>query len=98
MKKERQIEELKAQIARHNKLYYEESSPEITDEEYDNLTKKLRNLLDEGTQESLFTLGLTQEKFQKINHASLMLSLGNVFNREELEDFIKRINNHLPHS
>ena len=66
MSKHKQIEELKAQIARHNKLYYEESSPEIIDEEYDQLTKKLRNLLDEGTQEDLFTLGLTQTKFQKI--------------------------------
>jgi DNA ligase (NAD+) len=95
MSKHKQIEELKAQIARHNKLYYEESSPEISDEEYDQLTKKLRNLLDEGTQEDLFTLGLTQTKFQKIKHAHPMLSLGNVFNREELEDFIKRVNNFL---
>lgn len=95
MRKSKQIEELKAQIARHNKLYYEQSNPEITDEEYDKLTQKLRQLIEGGVQESLFTLGLAQTKFQKINHASPMLSLGNVFNREELEDFIKRINNFL---
>lgn len=94
MNKKKQIEVLKNQIARHNRLYYEESSPEITDEEYDALTRKLREL-NVGQQEDLFTLGLSDTKFAKVAHLSPMLSLGNVFDREELEDFIRRVNNFL---
>lgn len=95
MNKKKQIEELKAQIAYHNRLYYEESLPKITDDEYDILVKKLRNLMEEGYQTDLFTLGVTETKFQKIKHLSPMLSLGNVFDRHELDDFVKRINNFL---
>ncbi|MFT4967918.1 MAG: DNA ligase (NAD+) [Candidatus Deianiraeaceae bacterium] len=88
---------LKRQIAYHNKLYYEESDPKITDEEYDKLTCKLRTI--EGGANShnkLFSLGLdTPSKFQKIEHISPMLSLGNVFTEQDLQDFIKRINNFL---
>lgn len=91
-----EVEKLKKEIARHNRLYYIESTPEITDAQYDALTKRLRELLS-NEQDDLFTLGIqeTLSKFQKINHLSPMLSLGNVFDKEELEDFIKRINNFL---
>jgi len=91
-----EIEKLREEIAHHNKLYYEESNSEISDEEYDKLTKRLRKLIgDEQSQVDLFTLGLKSipSKFQKIDHLSPMLSLGNVFDKFELEDFLKRINN-----
>lgn len=92
-----EIAKLKKEIARHNKLYYIESQPEISDEEYDALTKKLRELEgDASYQTDLFTIGInTSSKFQKIDHLSPMLSLGNVFDATELEDFLKRINNFL---
>lgn len=93
-----EIEALKKEIARHNKLYYEESSPEISDAEYDNLTKKLRQLIgDNNYQEDLFSIGINNisTKFQKMDHLSPMLSLGNVFSEEELQDFLKKINNFL---
>ena len=99
-----EIDDLKKKIAHHNKLYYENSNPEISDEEYDKLTKCLRELTSAGDlfsqdlfTQDLFTLGLfqSQTKFQKIPHRSPMLSLGNVFDEAELGDFIKRINNFL---
>ena len=95
--KNTEVEKLKQEIARHNKLYYIESTPEITDAQYDVLTKRLRELEGDGQYSiDLFTLGVgTLSKFQKIEHLSPMLSLGNVFDENELEDFTKRINNFL---
>ena len=94
-----EIDDLKKKIAHHNKLYYEDSNPEISDEEYDSLTKRLRELTSacDLFAQDLFTLGLfqNQTKFQKIAHRSPMLSLGNVFDEAELGDFLKRINNFL---
>ncbi len=94
-----EIDDLRKKIAHHNKLYYEDSTPEISDSEYDSLTKRLRELTSSGDlfSQDLFTLGLfqTQTKFEKIAHRSPMLSLGNVFDETELGDFVKRINNFL---
>ena len=94
-----EIDDLKQKIAHHNKLYYEDSTPEISDFEYDSLTKRLRELTSAGDlfSQDLFTLGLfqNQTKFEKIAHRSPMLSLGNVFDETELGDFVKRINNFL---
>ena len=90
-----EIDELKRQIAHHNKLYYEQSSPEISDEEYDFLTKRLRELTSSHVDLFTFGLDLTQTKFAKIPHRSPMLSLGNVFDEDELRDFIKKVNNFL---
>jgi DNA ligase (NAD+) len=94
-----EIDDLKQKIAHHNKLYYEDSTPEISDFEYDSLTKRLRELTSAGDlfSQDLFTLGLfqNQTKFEKIPHRSPMLSLGNVFDETELGDFVKRINNFL---
>jgi DNA ligase (NAD+) len=47
---------------------------------------------------NLFSIGIDNapiSKFQKIDHLSPMLSLGNVFDEGELDDFLKRINNFL---
>ena len=110
MKKER-IEYLKQQIAKHNKLYYENSEPEITDAEYDELVKELRALIGEK-EIAIFKLkekeidlfegenGFMFEanplaNFKKIRHKKPMLSLSNVFSRQDLEDFIQKINNFL---
>ena len=97
-----EIDDLKQKIAHHNKLYYEDSTPEISDEEYDKLTKRLRELSSSGNSQDLvtdglFSLGLfqNQTKFEKIPHKSPMLSLGNVFDEVDLGDFLKRINNFL---
>ena len=38
------IEFLKAEITKHNKLYYEQNAPSISDSEYDALFKELKEL------------------------------------------------------
>ena len=93
-----QIEQLRSQIRHHNTLYYNDDAPEITDAEYDALFKKLTQLEerypelitpDSPTQ----TVGTTAKTkgFEKYTHQVPMLSLSNVFSREEAEDFIERI-------
>ena len=41
---EREIDRLRAEIDRHNRLYYVEAAPEISDREYDRLMKRLEEL------------------------------------------------------
>ncbi len=84
-------------IWHHNRLYYVEHAPEISDEEYDLLFKRLEQLENEHPEwitpssptqrvnESL-TVG-----FQTVAHRIPMLSLANTYSKEEIEDFIRRI-------
>ena len=88
-------------IKKHNKHYYSDDSPIITDAQYDDIKKQVLNL--ENKYIFLKRLNLTQDiigappstKFKKINHLKPMLSLSNAFNMKDMEDFIKKINNFL---
>jgi len=90
-------EALGAEIAEHDKRYYEEDAPTISDAEYDALRKRYEAL--EGLFPELKTSeSLTQkvgsrasEKFAKIRHRIPMLSLANAFADEEVEEFVERI-------
>jgi DNA ligase (NAD+) len=91
-----EIEQLRAEINRHNYLYYVLDSPEISDAEYDILMQKLRRLEDEFPQ-FLTPESPTQrvgaaplEAFGVVEHKVPLLSLGNVFDKEELEAWYKR--------
>lgn len=90
-------DELRAQIAYHNKRYYELDSPEITDAEYDGLMQELKALEREHP-ELLTPDSPTQKvgaqpsgKFAKIRHSVPMLSLANALTREDVIDFVERI-------
>ena len=85
----------------HNKSYYEESKPTVTDAEFDILKAEILGLENEYSfLNSLYspskTIGFKPSKnFQKIKHKVPMLSLGNVFDEEGLRNFEKKINNFL---
>ena len=89
------------EIKYHNNLYFNQDNPEILDTEYDNLKKVLINL--ENKHSFLKDLNLLDKlvgsppknKFKKIKHLSPMLSLSNAFNKNDMEDFLKKINNFL---
>ena len=89
------------EIKYHNNLYFNKDNPEISDIEYDNLKKTLINL--ENKHSFLKDLKILNKlvgsppknKFKKIKHLSPMLSLSNAFNKNDMEDFIKKINNFL---
>ena len=98
MAPEEEINKLKAELERHNKLYYQDDNPEISDAEYDDLKKQLFEI--EKANKSVKKLNLLKSiigapptnKFKKLNHLKPMLSLSNAFNKNDMIDFIKKIN------
>ncbi|TLM65809.1 MAG: NAD-dependent DNA ligase LigA [Deltaproteobacteria bacterium] len=82
-----------AEIDRHNRLYYELDAPEISDAEYDSLFRELLDLeaahpeLVSAASPSRKVGSKPQEKFAPVPHAVPMLSLRNVKNAQEFEEF-----------
>jgi DNA ligase (NAD+) len=93
----RRIQSLRREIHRHNRLYYIENQPEISDAEYDALMKKLIEL--EQAYPGLVTLdspsqrvgGEPLEAFGTVEHAIPMLSLDNTYSKDEVLAFDARI-------
>ena len=89
--------ELRAQIAHHNRLYYELDRPEVSDADYDALMDELRAL--ERAHPELVTAdsptqrvgGAPSGKFAKVRHAVPMLSLANAFAPEDVAGFVERV-------
>ena len=88
---------LTAEIAQHDKRYYQEDRPSITDAEYDALRARYsaieERFPDLRTLESLsLKVGAAPSgKFKKVQHAVPMLSLDNAFTDEDVVDFVARI-------
>ncbi len=89
------------EINQHNKLYFEKSSPKISDSQYDKIKKDIFDLekkysyLKSASSPSN-SLGYTPSKnFVKSKHRVKMLSLSNAFDVEDLENFEKKIFNYL---
>ena len=91
------MNELYSLIERHAGLYYEQDSPEIPDAEYDALVRELADLEREHPEFSRKDFlthrvgGKPSELFAKVKHEVPMLSLDNVFDAGELENFFARI-------
>ena len=85
-----------SEIKKHNKLYFEESSPVISDEKYDKIKKEILNLEKKysflrSISSPSNTIGYAPSKsFVKSNHRVKMLSLSNAFGKEDLENFEKK--------
>ena len=92
------IEELRKKTEYYAKKYYDDDNPEISDFEYDMLMVELRNLEKEfpeyQSKESLTQKvgGHVKEGFTKVTHEVPLQSLQDVFSIEEVEDYIKKIN------
>lgn len=92
-----QIDVLRQQIREHDYAYYVLNAPTIPDSEYDRLFQALQAL--EQTHPELITsdsptqrVGASpSSKFETIEHQLPMLSLGNVFDDEQFEQFYRRI-------
>ena len=104
MKREKaaaRIERLRRKIRRHNRLYYGENRPDISDYEFDGLMRELIEL--EGTFPDLATPdsptlrvgGAPVEGFRVVRHEIPMLSLDNTYSTEELEEFDGRVRKNL---
>ena len=90
------MEELYTLIERHARLYYDEDSPEISDSEYDSLVRELSQLekdFPEFSRKDFLTHkvgGSPSNLFAPVTHKIPMLSLDNVFDNNELEDFFSK--------
>jgi DNA ligase (NAD+) len=88
---------LEAEIAAHDRRYYQEDAPSVSDAEYDRLRQRY------GAIEARFAqlrtaASLTQRvgaapsaRFAKVRHAVPMLSLDNAFAEDDVRDFVSRI-------
>ena len=88
---------LQTEIAQHDKRYYQQDRPTISDAEYDALRARYNAIEDRfpdlRTPESLsLKVGAAPTgKFRKVRHAVPMLSLDNAFSEQDVVDFIARI-------
>src|SRR5580698_5533216 len=88
---------LQAEIAEHDRRYHGEDAPTISDAEYDELRRRYTALeaafpeLAGADSESRKVGAPPSEKFAKVRHAVPMLSLGNIFADEEVEEFCARV-------
>ena len=95
----KEITALRRKLQHHNKKYYDEDSPEISDYEYDMLQRQLRALEDahpefaDVNSPTQKVGGLANEKFSKVAHAYPLESLQDVFSFDELEEFYERVEN-----
>ena len=89
------------EFKKHNRLYYNESKPIVTDKEFDQLKKEILELETKydflnNRYSPANTIGSKASKsFDKYEHKVLMLSLSNAFNEEDLKNFEKKVFNYL---
>ncbi len=99
---QRRVDALRAEIAEHNRRYYQEATPVITDQEYDALYRELSDL--ETAYPELLTPdsptqrvgGTPLEEFTQIRHRVPMLSLDNTYSEDEVAEFYRRVQKVLP--
>jgi DNA ligase (NAD+) len=98
----RRIEELRTEIERHNRLYYIDAKPEISDRDYDTLLKELEDLEKEHpgfaspSSPTQRVGGAPLQHFESVRHAVPMMSLSNTYSKEELIEFDRRIRKLIP--
>ena len=98
----KRVEQLRGEIRKHDRLYYEEATPIISDREYDRLYKELVDLerqfpdlvtADSPTQR---VGGKPLQAFEQVSHLIPMLSLDNTYSEAEVKNFYARIQRLLP--
>lgn len=97
MNEENRILFLRKELEKYSIEYYVYDNPSVSDQEYDRLMQELMALEEkhpemyDANSPSQRIIGQVLEGFEKVRHDSQMLSLGNVFNYEEIEEFVNRI-------
>lgn len=90
-----EYDKLCQEVWRHNRLYYE-ATPEISDEAFDHLLKKVEEI-EKKHPEWVTSASPTQRvgeiatSFHTVAHRIPMLSLANTYSKEELVDFLNRV-------
>src|SRR5688500_3807407 len=92
----KRAEHLRSELERHNRLYYQQAAPEISDREFDQLLRELQDI--EQAHPELITPdsptqrvgGAPLEGFAQVTHRVPMMSLDNTYSEEELREFYTR--------
>ena len=104
MNKDKIIKDYKTKIReliKNNKYYYEDNKPRIDDQEYDKLKNEILLLekkhpfLRDSNSPSLKVGHKPSKNFKKVTHKVPMLSLGNAFSENDLNNFEKKILNYI---
>src|SRR6267378_4531262 len=92
-----ELKRLALEIESHDKHYYQDDAPKISDADYDTLRKRV-NAIEARFPELVTSESPSQKigaqpsgRFAKVQHAVPMLSLGNAFSDEDVADFVDRI-------
>jgi DNA ligase (NAD+) len=95
-------EKLRREIVRHEKKYYVDNDPQISDSEFDALVRELK-AIEARFPELVTPESPTQrvgekpvEGFASVVHRTPMLSIDNVYNEDELREFEERLHKQLP--
>ena len=92
-----EIDQLRKELHYHNYQYYAKNQPEISDYKFDQLLKKLQQLEDQYPEYKDVNSptqrvgGQVTKAFPTVQHDQPMYSLANSYNKEELNDWLKRI-------
>lgn len=92
-----ELERLAREIARHDRLYYEQDAPKISDAAYDALRARNAGIearfpdLVRPDSPSVRVGARPSDQFAEVVHAVPMLSLGNAFSQEDVADFAARV-------
>src|SRR4051812_35573065 len=97
MTAKQEIARLRDELNRHNRLYYEQAEPEISDREYDRLMARLVEL--EAAHPGLITAdspsrrvgGSPLAEFATVRHSVPMLSIDNTYNYDEVREWDARV-------
>lgn len=93
----KQIEELRNELLEHNKRYYDDDAPIISDQEYDQMMQRLRMLeaswpeLASDESPSRRVGGTSKKDLPAVKHRFPMLSLQDVFRTEDIIVFVDRM-------
>lgn len=96
-----QIQRLRRDLERHNRLYYEKHQPEISDAEFDRRVKELEALErahpefaspDSPTRK---VGGKASKEFAAVTHEIPMLSIDNAYSQDEMRSFDERVRKQL---
>src|SRR6185503_9759822 len=92
----KELERLAKEIAEHDRRYYQDDAPTVSDAEYDALRRR-NNEIEAAFPELIRSDSPSQrvgakaaERFEKVRHSRPMLSLDNAFTDEDVRDFFAR--------
>ncbi len=99
---EQEINNLRQQLHQHNHKYYVLNTPSITDFDFDQLMNQLIELetkypeYNDSNSPSQRVGSDLNKEFEQVKHQYPMLSLGNTYSEEEIQDFYNRVSKQLP--